>query len=251
MEIVRGPIHHHHMEIALWDRTLPTLEANLAADEALLLEAEAGRRGEVLRFWEWPTPAVVLGAGGQVAAEANLDACDADSIPILRRASGGGTVLLGAGCLVFSLVLRFDRDPALRDVNASYRFILGRTTRALAAVAPLALAGICDLALDGRKVSGNAQQRKRDHLLHHGTLLYRFDISLLNQYLRMPERQPDYRGQRTHEEFVINLSTDGAFLKQRLANEWEATTTADPPGEALIAELIDEKYARPTWNRRR
>src|SRR6185437_14246053 len=45
------------------DLTLPTAEENLALDEALLLEAEAGRRGETLRLWEHPHPAVVLGAG--------------------------------------------------------------------------------------------------------------------------------------------------------------------------------------------
>ena len=49
------------------DVTLPSLPENLALDEALLLEAEAGRGGEVLRLWEWPRPAVVLGAGGRIA----------------------------------------------------------------------------------------------------------------------------------------------------------------------------------------
>ena len=64
------------------------------------------RRGrEVLRFWELPTLAVVLGSGGSVAIDVNVAACDADGVPILRRASGGGTVLLGPGCLCFSLVL--------------------------------------------------------------------------------------------------------------------------------------------------
>src|SRR5687768_15507648 len=93
------------------DHTLPTPAENLALDEALLLEAEAGRAGEVLRIWEWPTPAVVLGAGGSIADDVNKPACAADGVPIARRASGGGTVLLGRGCLLYSLVLRYDRAP--------------------------------------------------------------------------------------------------------------------------------------------
>src|SRR5437868_2848192 len=87
------------------EKTLPTLAENLALDEALLLEAEAGRGGEVLRLWEWPLPAVVLGAGCRLAEDVDEERCRADGVPVLRRASGGGTVLLGAGCLLYTLVL--------------------------------------------------------------------------------------------------------------------------------------------------
>src|SRR5262245_30654005 len=179
------------MSLLLLDLTLPTLAANLALDEALLLEAEAGTGGEVLRFWEWPHLAVVLGAGGQIALDVNEPVCSTDRIPILRRASGGGTVLLGRGCLLFSLVLRYGRAAELRHINASYRYILGRMAAAFQSVASdVEHAGISDLAIAGRKCSGNAQQRKRDYLLHHGTLLYDFDLPLMSRYLRSPPRQP-------------------------------------------------------------
>src|SRR5262245_38971942 len=75
----------------LVDLTLPGAAENLALDEALLLEAEAGRGGEVLRFWEWPEPAVVLGSAGVVADDVDDPACTADGVPVLRRSSGGGT----------------------------------------------------------------------------------------------------------------------------------------------------------------
>src|SRR5262245_52719195 len=107
------------------DLTLPTAAENLALDETLLLEADAGRGSEVLRLWEWPESAVVLGAGGRLADDVNEAACRADRVPILRRASGGGTVLLGNGCLLFSLVLSYERSAALREIRSSYCFILG------------------------------------------------------------------------------------------------------------------------------
>src|SRR5919204_2769429 len=113
------------------DLTLSTLAENLALDEALLLEAEAGRGGEVLRVWEWPTPAVVLGAGGVVADDVDVAACAADGVPLARRSSGGGTVLLGRGCLLYSLVLRYDRAPDLLAIGPSYRWILGCVADAL------------------------------------------------------------------------------------------------------------------------
>src|SRR5262245_37333030 len=108
----------------LLDLTLPDAAANLALDEALLLEAEAGRGGEVLRFWEWPQPAVVLGAGGSIQEDVHEKNCAADAVPILRRSSGGGTVLLGEGCLCYSLVLSYERSPALAAIRPSYTFIL-------------------------------------------------------------------------------------------------------------------------------
>src|SRR5262249_36779727 len=157
------------------DLTLPNLAENLALDEALLLEAEAGGPA-LLRIWAWSERAVILGAGSKLAEDVDEAACRANNVSILRRSSGGGTVLLGAGCLLYSLVL--PRDPALWDVTASYRHILGETAAAVADLAPdVAPAGTSDLASAGRKFSGNSQQRKRTHFLHHGTLLSAFDHS--------------------------------------------------------------------------
>jgi len=74
------------------DLTLASVAENLALDEALLLEAEASGSGEILRFWEWPTPTVILGAGSRLTEDVNQLACQADRVAILRRSSGGGTV---------------------------------------------------------------------------------------------------------------------------------------------------------------
>jgi lipoate-protein ligase A len=240
------------MAIALLDRTLATLEENLALDEALLLAAEAGESGEALRFWEWPAAAVVLGSGGSIAIDVNEAACRTDGVPIHRRASGGGTVLLGRGCLLFSLVLAYDRAAELRDVTASYRWILGRVRDALQPIAVLERAGTSDLAVGGRKVSGNAQQRKARYALHHGTLLYDFDVDQVGRYLNPPERAPEYRGGREHGAFVMNLTADAGTLKQRLAEAFEAEPKATSDSVlARVPGLIAERYGREEWVRRR
>jgi lipoate-protein ligase A len=236
----------------LLDLTLPTPEENLALDEALLLEAEAGRGGEVLRFWEWPRPAVVLGAGCWLAKDVDEAACRADGVPILRRASGGGTVLLGASCLCYALVLRYDHAPGLEDITVSYRHVLGRVAMALTGLlSDIGPAGTSDLASAGRKFSGNAQQRKRDGFLHHGTLLYGFDLALVRRYLRLPERQPEYRGGRDHEAFLLNLPAPADELKRRLTAAWGAITRASGWPREVVRQLVNEKYSRPEWLRRR
>jgi lipoate-protein ligase A len=236
----------------LVDLTLPGAAENLALDEALLLEAEAGRGGEMLRLWEWPQPAVVLGSGGVVADDVDDSACAADGVPVLRRSSGGGTVLLGRGCLLYSLVLSYERSPLLTEVRPSYAWILGRICAALADIAPGAAAvGVSDLALEGRKFSGNAQQRKRRFLLHHGTLLYDFDLSLLARYLRPPPRQPEYRAGRPHLDFVTNLHTPSDELRRRLAVTWEASDESRDWPTVTVRRLVAEKFATEAWSRRR
>jgi lipoate-protein ligase A len=234
------------------DLTLPTVAENLALDEALLLEAEAGFQDEVLRLWEWPTPAVILGSGCRLAQDVYEAACQADGVPILRRASGGGTVLLGAGCLLYSLVLAYDRSPVLREIPWSYQYILGRIRDSLADIMPgIELAGTSDLAAAGSKFSGNAQQRKRTYLLHHGSLLYGFAIDRVSRYLHMPARQPDYRGGRGHSAFLRNLPIEAADLRRRLRECWEADAVLGAWPGRLVEQLVADKYAREEWVRRR
>jgi len=245
------PVYVERMQ--LLSITLPTLAENLALDEALLLNAEAGGP-EALRLWEWRDSAVVLGAGGRLSDDVDEDACRADGVPILRRSSGGGTVLLGTGCLLFSLVLRFERHPALADLHGSYRHILGLIQQGLESASPsihIELQGTSDLAIAGRKFSGNAQQRKRTHFLHHGTLLYGFDLELPARYLKAPARQPAYRQGRSHADFMTNVPIARATITQALEEVWQASETlADWPAE-LTAKLAEEKYKTDVWIRRR
>jgi lipoate-protein ligase A len=234
------------------DETLPTLAENLALDEALLLEAESGHCGEVLRVWERPQPAVVLGSGCRLAEDADEAACRSGGVPILRRSSGGGTVLLGTGCLCYSLLLSYERSTVLRDIRGSSCYILGRIRDTLADMLPgIACAGTSDLAADGRKFSGNSQQRKRRFLLHHGTLLYNFDLDQVGRYLRMPVRQPDYRCAREHTAFLTNLPSNRIGLHRRLRAAWEAGTDAVAWPKDLVRQLAEEKYTRAEWITRR
>jgi lipoate-protein ligase A len=231
------------------DLTLPTPAANLALDEALLLEVEGGAP-EVLRVWEWPAPVVVLGSGCQLAQEVHLEACQADGVPILRRSSGGGTVLWGPGCLLFSLALRYDHAPELAGIRSSYCLILQRVANAvgLAGAAP---AGTSDLAFGQRKFSGNAQHRKSAALLHHGTLLYGFDLARIGRYLQPPPRQPDYRLGRAHQAFLLNLPFPAVDLKQRLRQAWQADEEMADWPRKRVRQLCAEKYEREEWVRRR
>jgi lipoate---protein ligase len=238
----------------LLNLTLPNLTQNLALDEVLLLEADAGRAGECLRFWEWPTAAVVLGASGVLREEVLVDACTSVNVPILRRASGGGTVLLGPGCLEYSLVLSMTERPEMRSVTTSYRAIMGTMVKALQALVPsgsVHCAGSSDLAWDGRKFSGNAQKRGRHFILHHGTILYDFELTWIRHYLPLPPRQPEYRAGRSHEDFICNFPAPVEAIKKQLVTAWNADTPLTTWLPVLVTKLEAEKYGRPEWISRR
>ena len=113
------------------DLNLPSPAGNLACDEALLDAAESGASGELLRFWESPEYFVVVGYANKVSSEVNVAACETRGIPILRRCSGGGTVLQGPGCLNYALVLRISEDGPTRNISAANRFIMQRNRAAL------------------------------------------------------------------------------------------------------------------------
>ena len=180
---------------------------NLAWDDVLL-----AREKETLRLWESPVPLVVMGRSGQFEREVRLPV----DIPVLRRSSGGGTVLQGPGCLNYTLVLSLARRPEMASVARSYCLILGAVVKALA------LPGLeireSDILLGGRKVSGNAQRRTRGWMLHHGTLLYEaFDLDVVDKVLREPDRQPAHREGRTHRDFLTRLPLSRGELVRRLA----------------------------------
>ena len=235
----------------LLDLTLPTPAENLACDEALLDLGEAGQGLELLRFWEPTTHFVVVGHANRVAAEVHLGACEAGNIPILRRCSGGGAVLQGPGCLNYTLILRIAEDGPLGAIGTANRFIMERNRAALADLAfpsEIEVRGHTDLAIRGLKFSGNAQRRKKRFLLFHGTFLLQFDLSLVEKLLPLPSRQPEYRGNRTHRDFLANFPAPRAAVKLALEKAWNAFDPLEPFPRDPIALLSRDKYATTAWN---
>jgi lipoate---protein ligase len=115
---------------------------------------------------------------------------------------------------------------------------------------PVEVCGHTDLALGGRKFSGNAQRRKRRALLFHGTFLWGFDLSLVGRFLKFPSRQPDYREGRSHDDFLTNLPLSPALLKQALAEAWQAAGPLEAWPEQQTRRLAIEKYETEVWNRK-
>ena len=203
------------------DVSFPEPKATLEYDDSLLKRADAGQISEVLRFWESPELFVVLGRTCKDEDDVYSDVCREDSVMVLRRSSGGGTVLQGPGCLNFSLVLSKKSHPDLQSIHASYKFILEKIVLALKELGVEAyFRPVCDLVLgEGeKKFSGNAQRRGREFILHHGTILYDFDLALISRYLKVPKKMPDYRAGRVHEDFIANIHRSPNDIKRVIRN---------------------------------
>jgi lipoate---protein ligase len=257
-------------EVKLLDLTLPTAAENLACDEVLLDWCDE-QGGEVLRFWEPAAPFVVVGYANRVAVEVNQAACLEAGVGVYRRCTGGGTVLQAPGCLNYALVLLIERTAALASVSGANQSIMERHRAAVQVILGgnaipeagppvggtlvprprrVEVCGHTDLALDGRKFSGNAQRRKRRALLFHGTFLHGLDLALPGRFLNMPSRQPDYRQRRGHGDFLINLPLSPSRLKARLIETWQADAPLGEWPRERVQRLALERYETVQWNQK-
>ncbi len=152
---------------------------------------------------------VVLSRSRQPEREVFLERCAADAVPVLVRPSGGGAVVLAPGALTASIVA-----PALGAgafPEREFRRFCGRAASALAAceVEGVEIRGVSDLCLGERKIAGTALRLFRGLVLFQISLLVAMDLALLDRYLPMPSRQPDYRRGRGHRQFVTSLRAAG------------------------------------------
>lgn len=242
----------------------------LACDEALLDLANSGAEqtpsdsGGFLRFWESPTCFVVLGYSKKMAEEVHWKECRETGVPIFRRCTGGGTVLQGRGCLNYSLVLPVTAHAELATITSTNCFIMRQQARALSDLLgqQVEVKGHTDLVLGDMKFSGNAQRRKSRALMFHGSILYDFDLDLVERLLQMPRQRPEYRVDRTHRDFIRNIPAARAELEAAISEVWKSVfnwKTTDGMGqtenvESLVvdrtAALAREKYSREEWNHR-
>ena len=232
------------------DLTLPSPAENLACDEALLDWREENGGEEILRFWESPETFVVVGYANKITTEVNVEKCHAKQILALRRCSGGGTVLQGAGCLNYALVLRIAEKSPLANISSANKFIMERNRVAIENLLKqsVEVRGHTDLAIDGLKFSGNSQRRKKNFLLFHGTFLLNFDLALIGEFLRMPSKQPDYRQSRNHDEFLTNLNLSADKVKAALKKSWNAIKELKHFPKSEIQKLAAQKYSTDEWN---
>lgn len=182
-------------------------EIECEKDVQLLQKASANNSNQgQLRLWESPNLAIVYGYGGNIHNDVFLEKASQNTIPIIRRKTGGGTVMQGPGCLTYTFILPISLSPEFEKIPSTNKSVLAAVKYILSGYFPsIESQGDSDLCLNAIKFSGNAQKRSRTHILFHGTILYSFNLSVISDYLKEPPKQPEYRQSRPHQTFIQNL----------------------------------------------
>lgn len=235
---------------------------NLAIDEAILNAVLEGRVPPTLRFWR-NDKSVIVGRFQRICDEVDLELCAEKSINIIRRMSGGGTVYQDLGNLNYTIILT-DENRLIKGlgITESYRVFCSWLQRALKAMGlDPEFKPPGNILINGKKISGSAQLRRRGGVLHHGTLLVRADLNLMKEVLKA--WRSDYKGgviasismPVTNLIDELNVEIDFNELKGVLRWFFEETFSVKlidgklTGFEKLVAErLYRERYSRDSWN---
>lgn len=179
-------------------------------------------------------PAVVMGISSKAEEMLTPAFFEQDEIALIKRYSGGGTVIVDESTLFFTLICnKADWDhapypePIMRSIEPLLKYAL-----------PNVRLHQHDFVIGERKCAGNAQMITKERFVHHISLLWDYKQERMN-YLKLPQRQPDYRSQRPHTEFLYPLKNELSFesLKSRLTMACQELLGAK---EALAPERAEE-----------
>lgn len=188
---------------------------NLVDNELLTPDDSAGR----YLLWVPEETCVVIGNGSKAELELNDETIDKDGVPVYKRRTGGCSVVLTPDMWCLSCALYGRKQIQSKDYFVLFNKAVCEAF-ARAGVPGLAHRGISDIALGEKKIAGTALYRNRDLVFYHAVINVSGDIDLISRYLRQPPREPDYRGGRSHREFVTSLAEAG-FVAARESFERE------------------------------
>ena len=221
--------------------------ANLALEEALV---RAVPPRPLLRIWQNRT-CVVIGRGQRVSREANVAACVASGVPVLRRASGGGTVYHDPGNLNISMAVPGWEPGLAGELAALVAGAIGR----LGLRPSIGGRGVF---IGPAKVSGLASQVTRDGTLAHATLLVTTPAGRVHAYLT--PAPADRRPLDSHRSPALPLCAHNpalditacrqAVLAEAASRYGRLSPRALRPAERRWqARLLAERYRRDSWHR--
>lgn len=150
----------------------------------------------------------VLGRSNNAQESLVTEAVERDSIPVLKRNSGGESVILSPLMVVFALKISQERLSNPRNI---FKMINIKLTDALLdlGVTNIYSKGISDLSIGEKKIMGSSMYLKNNNLFYHAVINVAQDVSILSEYLLHPKKEPEYRKGRPHHEFVTSLVNEG------------------------------------------
>lgn len=231
---------------------------HMALDEVLAEEVGAGRRGPTLRFWEWASPAVVLGGFQSVRNEVDLDAAGRRGVEVVRRVTGGGAMFVEPGNTVTYSLYAPPSLVAGMSVAESYPYL---DDWVLGVLGDLGLnvwyQPLNDIASEGGKIGGAAQKRLASGaVLHHVTMSYSIDGAKLGEVLRVGREKLSDKGVASAAKRVDPLARQTGLAREVIIDRLIAGFRSrfglvDGPVSAVerarAEELVASKFATERW----
>ena len=171
---------------------------NLAVEEFLFSHTDE----DVFMLWQ-NASTVVIGKNQNAYAEVDLDYARTNKIKIARRITGGGAVYHDLGNINYSYITSQSNISALDFETPSRAMIAALASMGIDA----ALGGRNDILVGDKKISGNAQYSSNGRILHHGTLLFDADGSVMERVLRVDKEKLTSHGVSSHKSRVANIKS--------------------------------------------
>jgi lipoate-protein ligase A len=224
---------------------------NIAAEEYFLKNFEE----EFMMVWI-NSPSIVVGKHQNLMEEVDIGYVIDHKIPVIRRISGGGTVYHDEGNINFSLI-QYGEEGKLIDyhkhlspiIKTLHHFNLNTY-----------FGGISDLYFNNKKISGNAEHIYKNKVLHHGTLLFSTDLSILHKALGKTSDRYSSKAVKSRRRNVSNISRylktpltslefKNHFFHQLAAlfHDSEEYYISDND-RVKINDLVQKKYSTWEWN---
>lgn len=164
---------------------------------------------------------IVLGRSNNIEGSINCNNVKEDGIMTLKRPSGGESVILSPNMLIFSFKQKSDK---IKNPVKLFKLINSKLIENLSklGIDNLSSKGISDLSIGEKKIMGSSMFTKNNTIFYHGVLNISEDVELIEKYLRHPSKEPDYRKNRSHRDFVTSLQREGYNLtKEQLTKAIE------------------------------
>lgn len=243
---------------------------NMAVDEALF-EGYRVRPEPVLRIYGWKPAAFSIGYSQDAGAVLDVPASKEAGIPFVRRITGGG-IIYHADEVTYCLVCSDTDIGVPSSIKEGYRILcsfLLETYRRMGLTPSFAVdAGrkesarstFCfssfedyDIVVDGRKIGGNAQKRRRNLVLQHGSIPLSLDIAAISRYVKEPLAQAGRKSASLADLVGAPVAFEALarILKDSFSSVFSAHLAADGLNaqEAEAAERLQrQKYGTDAWN---
>ncbi len=238
--------------------------SNMAIDKAILVVNSEGNVPPTVRFYGWSPPAISIGYFQSLTEEIDIQACERFGVDYVRRITGGGAVFHEKE-LTYSIVVAESHPAIPKNILKSYGRICGAVMKGLLQLGiESEYAPINDIVTGGRKISGNAQTRKFETVLQHGTVLMDVDVDTMFSLLKVPNEKikdkliADVKQRVTSMKHIlgkeIGFQEVARAMKRGFEEEFNVELiegTLSNKERGLAKQFEEESFSTKEWNQRR